>query len=56
LIARTEDDESEFTVNAVPVYTNSSQQIDVYLTQTGATGGYPTLYIYTTGFYLPRGL
>jgi len=56
LIARTEDDESEFTVNAVPVYTNSSQQIDVYLTQTGATGVYPTLYIYTTGFYLPRGL
>jgi hypothetical protein len=56
LIARTEDDEAEFTVNAVPVYTNTSQQIDVYLTQTGATGGYPTLYIYTTGFYLPRGL
>lgn len=56
-VAKTEDDEAEFVVSAVPVFTDSSQRIEVMMYDTNANAGSnPTLYVYTTGWYIPRGM
>ena len=48
-LSKVEDDEAEFVVNNVTVYTDSSRQIDV-LTNTA------TVYPYTAGWFIPGGM
>jgi hypothetical protein len=50
LLGRIEDDEAEYVVNNVTIYTNSSHQIDC-LNNTA-----PSIYPYTAGWFIPGGM
>ena len=50
LLGRTEDDDAEYVVNNVTIYTDSSRQIDC-LNNTA-----PSIYPYTAGWFIPGGM
>jgi hypothetical protein len=50
LLGRIEDDDAEYVVNNVTIYTDSSRQIDV-LNNTA-----PSVYPYTAGWFIPGGM
>ncbi len=50
LLGRTEDDDAEYVVNNVTVYTNSSHQVDCL------NNNAPSIYPYTAGWFIPGGM
>lgn len=51
ILGRTEDDEAEFTVNGVPIFTDSDRKIELYMGTTSTS-----INTYLTGFYIPGGM
>jgi hypothetical protein len=51
ILGRTEDDEAEFTVNGVPIFTDSDHKIELYMGTTSTS-----INTYLTGFYIPGGM
>jgi hypothetical protein len=50
VLGRTEDDDAEYVVNNVTIYTDSSNQIDIL------NNAAPSVYPYSAGWYIPGGM